>query len=237
MIAGSAGVGDKVGAVISAVLLTEVTLPSGHPRAGVHCPVFGFVIHRAQGCVLVDTGLGVGQAAVDELFTPVHHPLDEALASAGVARADVRVIINSHLHADHCGNNRLFPGVPLVVQEAEYEQARQPRYTLPEWVDFPGAEWRPVRGEAVVLPGIRVFPTPGHTAGHQSVEITRADAIEVVAGQAVYDRDELDGEASVEPLDDVEAAQTTASARRIKALNPARVYFSHDRRVWTPPAG
>jgi glyoxylase-like metal-dependent hydrolase (beta-lactamase superfamily II) len=218
--------------VISPVLLSEVVLPDTHPRAGVLCPVFGFVIHHRQGAVLVDTGVGGGHARLDVLFSVVHHPLEAALAGVGVELGDVVMVINSHLHFDHCGNNRLFPGLPLVVQQAEYEQVLQPGYTIPEWVDFPGAEWRLVDGEAEVLPGVKVLPTPGHTPGHQSVLVTKADGVEVVAGQAVYDAGELEAEASVEPLGESESAQTKASARRIKAEAPVAVYFSHGATVW-----
>ena len=221
--------------MISPVLLSEVVLPDFHPRAGAACVVFGFVVHHPEGPVLVDTGVGTGRVDIDSLFAPVHHPIEDTLAAVGVQLTEVRMVINSHLHFDHCGNNQLFPGVPLVVQRAEYEEAQQPGYTIPEWIDFPGAEWRPIDGEAEVVPGIRVLPTPGHTPGHQSVLVARAEGVDVIAGQAVYDTDELDAEASIEPIDEVEAEQTSTSARRIKAANPARVFFSHDSRVWTPP--
>ena len=221
--------------MIDPVLLTEVVLPEPHPRAGAACAVFGFVIHHTTGPVLVDTGVGEGHQELDALFTSVHHPIEAALADVGVRLTEVRMVINSHLHFDHCGNNWLFPGVPLVVQETEYEAARQPGYTILEGIDFPGAEWTPIDGEVRILPGIRVLPTPGHTPGHQSVLVTRAEGIDVIAGQAVYDPDELDAEASIEPLDKEESEQTSTSARRIKATDPDRVFFSHDHRLWIPP--
>lgn len=218
--------------MITPVLMSEVSLPPTHPRAGAACVVFGFVIHHSDGPVLVDTGVGVGHPAIDSAYSPVHHPIAEGLAEVGVAIGDVRMVINSHLHFDHCGSNRLFPNVPLIAQSAEYKNAWEPGYTIPEWVDFPGANWEPVDGEAEVLPGVRVIATPGHTPGHQSVAVSIGDLVEVIAGQAVYDVEELESEISAEPLTDEEAAQTAASARRIKAENPARVYFSHDHRVW-----
>lgn len=223
--------------VIYPVLLSEVVLPDQHPRAGATCVVFGFVIDHSQGPVLVDTGVGVGHSDIDSSFNPVHYPIDAALASVGVKRDDVGMVINSHLHFDHCGNNRLFPGVPLVVQRSEYESARHPGYTIPEWVDFPGADWRLVEGESEVLPGVQVLPTPGHTTGHQSVVVSHSNGVDVIAGQAVYNGEELDAEASIEPLSEEEADQTSTSARSIKAANPTRVFFSHDPRAWVAPQG
>jgi glyoxylase-like metal-dependent hydrolase (beta-lactamase superfamily II) len=161
--------------------------------------------------VLVDSGVGVGHETIDRLFSPVHRPLDQALAGTGISLSDVVMVINSHLHFDHCGNNRLFPGVPLVAQRTEYDLAHEPGYTITEWVDFPGADWVLIDGEEEVLPGITVLPMPSHTAGHQSV-LVRSH------GQ----------------LTDAEADQTAASARKIKAVDPVRVFFSHDTRIWQP---
>lgn len=144
------------------------------------------------------------------------------------------MVINSHLHFDHCGNNRRFPGVPMVVQRTEYELARQPHYTIPEWVNFPGARWELVDGETEVLSGIRVLPTAGHTPGHQSVVVGMGSTVEVIAAQAVYDSEELEAEQSAEPLSPEEAEATSGSARKIKALRPTAVLFSHDPRRWQP---
>ena len=79
-----------------------------------------------------------------------------------------------------------------------------------------------------------MFPTPGHTAGHQSVLVEGGGGRVVIAAQAVYDRDELDDGASVEPLSPDEAAATARSAAAIKELDPSRVLFSHDAREWVP---
>ena len=226
---------DRVPDVITPLLLSEVSLPDHHPRAGEACEVYGFVIHHSRGPIMVDTGVGKGEPEIDSLFSPVHHPIEDSFARVGVRLNEVRMIINSHLHFDHCGNNRLFPGVPLVVQLIEYEASQQAGYTVPDWINFPGADWKTVEGETELLPGLRVLPTPGHTPGHQSVLVEQADGTEVIAAQAVYDPDELDKEASTEPLHEVEAHQTSASARQIKAARPQRVLFSHSSRVWTPP--
>jgi glyoxylase-like metal-dependent hydrolase (beta-lactamase superfamily II) len=55
----------------------------------------------------------------------------EALQDAGLDPAAVRLIVNCHLHFDHCGQNRSFPCVPIVVQRREREAARTPGYTVP----------------------------------------------------------------------------------------------------------
>ncbi len=226
---------DRFATVISPILLSELVLPDYHPRAGSDCLVFGFVIQLAEGPVLVDTGVGSGRPDIDEAYSPINHPIDDALAEVGVRLEDVRMVINTHLHFDHCGNNHRLPGIPLVVQRTEYEQIGEPNYTIPEWIDFPGAEWELVDGEIEVLPGVKVFPTPGHTPGHQSVIVSSAERTEIVVGQTAYDTAELDNEASIEPVTAAEARLISSSARRIKGINPDRAFFSHDAEVWEPP--
>ena len=78
----------------------------------------------------------------------------------------VAVVVNTHLHFDHCGGNRLFPGVPIHVQRRELADARtEEDYTVREWVDFDGATYVEHDGEAEILPGVRLVPAPGHTRG------------------------------------------------------------------------
>jgi L-ascorbate metabolism protein UlaG (beta-lactamase superfamily) len=85
---------------------------------------------------------------------------------------DVACVINTHLHFDHCGGNRLFPGVPIHVQARELADARSADdYTIREWVDFDGATHVEHKGEVELLPGIRLLPAPGHTDGHQVVVV------------------------------------------------------------------
>jgi N-acyl homoserine lactone hydrolase len=84
----------------------------------------------------------------------------------------VAVVVNTHLHCDHCGGNRLFPDIPIHVQRRELADARtEDDYTVREWVDFPGATYVEHDSEAEILPGIRLLPAPGHTAGHQIVVV------------------------------------------------------------------
>ena len=99
----------------------------------------------------------------------------------------VAVVVNTHLHFDHCGGNRLFPGMPIHVQRRELEDARtQDDYTIREWVDFPGATYVEHDGEAEILPGVRLVPAPGHTAGHQIVVVETDEGPVVLGGDVGY---------------------------------------------------
>jgi N-acyl homoserine lactone hydrolase len=125
-------------------------------------PVYVHAIDHPAGVVLVDTGMIDSTPELDEAWEPVPHP-------ENVPR-DVVCVINTHLHFDHCGGNRLFPGVPIHVQARELADARaQEDYTIHAWVAFDGAAYLEHDGEDEVLPGVRLLPTPGHTRGHQCV--------------------------------------------------------------------
>src|SRR5947209_15611208 len=149
-------------------------------------PVFVWTIDHPSGRVLVDTGMIEVRPEVDDM-SPTPHP-------ENIPR-DIACVINTHLHFDHCGGNALFPGVPIHVQARELRDAfNEDDYTVREWVDFEGATYVEHDGDAEILRGIRLLPTPGHTAGHQSVVV---DGVGVVGGDVAYSFREL-GEADTE---------------------------------------
>src|SRR5467141_948790 len=151
--------------------LADVTYPASHPLAGKDGPVLAFAIQHPDGIVLVDTGIGEGNAWVDENYRPRVRDVREALSAAKLDPDAVRAIVNSHLHFDHCGQNRAFPGVPIHVQQAELDLALREGHTVVEWVDFPDARYEAVEGDREIVEGVSVLATPGHTPGHQSVTV------------------------------------------------------------------
>jgi N-acyl homoserine lactone hydrolase len=199
--------------------LADVVYPASHPLAGQTGIVLGFVIRSGNDVVLIDTGIGFGNAWVDENYRPTRRDLREALATTGIDAAAVRMIVNSHLHFDHCGQNRSFPEVPIVVQRAELDAVRRQGHTVPEWIDFPGATYRLVDGDAEVADGISVLATPGHTAGHQSVTVRTGDGLVLIVGQAAQDARSF------------ATAEADASVKRLRELNADRIHFAHDRAV------
>jgi N-acyl homoserine lactone hydrolase len=219
--------------------LCDVTFPPSHPLAGSAGAIFGFAVRSATGVVLFETGVGFGHAGIEAHYQPRHRPLAAVLAAHGLSPRAIVAGANSHLHFDHSGQNALLGSVPVYVQAAEYEAARAPQYTVREWVDFPGAQYRLLDGETDILPGLRLLPTPGHTPGHQSLLVETATGLAVLAGQAVYSAAEFEairttGQLSGnDPPPDPDAY--LASAQRLIALRPQAVYFSHDAASWWAP--
>jgi L-ascorbate metabolism protein UlaG (beta-lactamase superfamily) len=104
------------------------------------------------------------------------------------------LVVNTHLHFDHCGGNRLFPGVPIHVQRRELADARtEDNYTVREWVDFPGATYVEHDGDAEILPGVSLLPAPGHTSGHQIVVVETDEGPVVLGGDVGHWFEELEG--------------------------------------------
>ncbi len=145
--------------------LADVTYPASHPLAGQDGPVLAFAIRHPDGIVLVDTGIGEGNEWIEANYRPRSRDVREALVSAKLDPDRVRAIVNSHLHFDHCGQNRAFPGVPIHVQQAELDLALREGHTIVEWVDFPDARYEAVEGDREIVDGISVLATPGHTPG------------------------------------------------------------------------
>lgn len=201
--------------------------------------LLGYAVLHPDGALLFDTGMGEGDPEADAWYRPVRRPLREALREAGVGIDDIRWVANCHLHFDHCGNNPALVGRPIFVQSVELQTARTTKdYTLPRVIDFAGANYQEVNGEAEILSGIHLIPTPGHTRGHQAIAVRTAEGTVIVAGQATntafdYGSAQLAWRARREGRVDAGITEL-AWIERLEALDPKRILFAHDHAVWEP---
>lgn len=127
--------------------------------------------------------------------------LTAALASAGVRPEDVNIVIHTHLHYDHAGNNQLFPHARFFVQREELRYALAPTsfdataYFAPSLgitPDYLGTKFELLDGDAEITSGVQVISTPGHTPGHQSVLVETANGRYCIAGDAVMQYENLE---------------------------------------------
>ena len=183
--------------------------------------------------MLVDTGAGGPQRWLDD-WRVVNRSVADALDDHDLTPGDISLVINTHLHFDHCGQNAVFKHAAFYVQRAELDRARRESPQLAAWFDFMNAKFELLDGDAEVLPGLRVVATPGHTVGHQSVLVDSADGLsDVLVGDAAYKPRQYLNPAS-DDLPDGQASDVTAwraSVSRIRATAPDRVHFCHDTEI------
>jgi N-acyl homoserine lactone hydrolase len=219
---------------VIALPMGEFTFPAAEPYAGQTGVVVAYAIRHAAGLFLFDTGFGLGNEELDTYYKVRARALPDVLDAAGIDMAEITAIANCHLHADHSGQNLRFPGVPIYIQPAEWTAAHGRDYTILEWVDFPGATYRHVAGDHAPVPGLRIFATPGHSPGHQSLVVDTPEGPLLLAGQAVYSHGEWEGiDGAREGANRAPDGEAYArSVARLRALSPKRVLFGHDRTGW-----
>lgn len=128
-----------------------------------------------EGNVVVDASSTVAlieasdkRIVVDTGKPSVRASLTESLAGLGVAPDEVNIVVNTHLHIDHCGCNNLFGSAKYYAHASESPSVRTTR----------------ISGETSLAPGVSIVPTPGHTAGCVSVFVS-AERRYAIAGDAL----------------------------------------------------
>ncbi len=162
---------------------------------------------RSRGqTILIDTGLGPKLAPEETERWGLTRPaggLVEGLARLGVAPGDVDVVINTHLHWDHCGGNTsladdraaaTFPHATYWVQRLEWADAAHPdartrgTYLADNFAPLVAeGRVRFIHGDTPVTDQVHCVVTRGHTRGHQSVLLRSGDwQAMYVADMATY---------------------------------------------------
>jgi glyoxylase-like metal-dependent hydrolase (beta-lactamase superfamily II) len=181
--------------------------------------------------ILIETGVG-DKARESWQASPLEEGnLLSDLAAHGFQPEDVDIVINTHLHADHCGWNTrylpirqaglsagqadqdrklvaTFPRARYLIQRGEWEAARHPnertRATYLAENLTPVEEsghLELIEGETRVTSEVVVIPSPGHTEHHASVVITSGGEVALYVGDIAQHRAQLERLAWVSAFD------------------------------------
>ena len=209
------------------------------------------LIRSAGKTILVDTGFGdkLSDKEANQFGIQPSLGLVENLRQLDVAPEDVDVVVNTHLHADHCGGNTFFDRrrqprptfgrAEYWVQRLEWADARYPnertiKTYLPENL-VPLEEQgqlRLLRGDTPVTDEVRCLVTPGHTRAHQSVVIRSQGQTAIYLGDLAPWKEYIEKLAWT-PAGDVAPMETIETKRAIRqwALEEgALLIFEHDPR-------
>jgi len=245
--------------VVPRTLWEKVIQPDAQHR--IPMELWSLLIESTEGLILVDTGHGhrLSPKRREQLGVVDDLRVDRRLADLGFTPADVTLVINTHLHADHCGGNLVagsdgqllpaFPNATYLMQRLELADATYPNertrnaYVCENFLPLvnlcQGSEGGIVRvlsGDTRVTPEVQVKVTPGHTRAHQVVIVESEGETGVflgdVAGLAVH----LERLAWV-PAFDVEPLVSMETKRALRDWawrENALLFFQHDSAV---PAG
>lgn len=201
----------------------------------IHVPYVSLAATDGVHKVVIDTGA----REVDVVKKPwAHRNPEEELAAVlkecmGWGLEDVDIVINTHLHYDHCGQNYMFPNAKFYVQRAEWEAAWDPTpYELSYYVPSDYSKntvnyfrWELLDGETEIAPGLKVLPAPGHTRGSQIVLLDTEEGALCFPGDTITSQFNL--EHNLQPsivVDDKKLFESMNLVRRIAQ----RIVFSHD---------
>jgi glyoxylase-like metal-dependent hydrolase (beta-lactamase superfamily II) len=143
------------------------------------------LVRTGKQNVLIETG--IGNKLSDKMVRIYGQPakLLQNLHTVGIAPEDIDIVINTHLHFDHCGWNTVrkdgrimptFPDAKYYAPEGEWQYARHP--TERDAISFISENYDPLvesgqmtllSGGEEIIPGISVKTFPGHTAHMQAV--------------------------------------------------------------------
>jgi glyoxylase-like metal-dependent hydrolase (beta-lactamase superfamily II) len=226
---------------VSGFVTGDYLAPTGARLAGQRVVTVAYLVRHPEATLLFDTGFPFDEPfTVEEGDDPVPtfpRSLVDSLARLRTSIGQLDLVANCHLHIDHAGGNfRLPPTLPIHVQATELTEARREEEQLVvDALAIDSRAYVPVEGEAEILPGIRTFPTPGHTAGHQSLLVDTADGTVVLLGQGMPSASEFAAAtyaAQLEAEGSVPVPAYPAWLPRLLELQPVQVRFAHDLATW-----
>jgi len=168
---------------LSQVLLTA---PIGTDVDGA---VLAWLLRSGDDKILVDTGFGAMDTPdlMHNFSRTPEQSLESQLARFNIVAEEIRLVVNTHLHVDHCGGNRFLPNARFLAQKSESEYARDPLPVhRPAYdVDLSRMDLELLEGDAEITEGVRTVVTSGHSPGSQAVLVDTSGGLYVIAGDTI----------------------------------------------------
>jgi glyoxylase-like metal-dependent hydrolase (beta-lactamase superfamily II) len=179
--------GGAVFGVVPRVLWERVAPPDDQNR--VRLALNTLLVQSGRETILIDTGIGdKWEEKYRQMYRVTQAPtLIESLAQLGVHPRDIDLVINTHLHFDHCGWNTryidgalrpTFPRARYIVQRGEYEHAQEPHerdrasYRSENWMGLEASgQLELIEGDRPIVSGVQVVKLAGHNRDFQCVFI------------------------------------------------------------------
>lgn len=146
------------------------------------------LVRTGRENVLIETGMGNKLSERMIKFYRQPAKLLDSFVRAGISPDDIDIVINTHLHFDHCGWNTIrdqsgkivptFPRAKYYAPQGEWEYAQRPSERdaisyIPENYNplLASGQMTLLQGSEEIVPGISVKTFPGHTAHMQAVVV------------------------------------------------------------------
>ena len=214
-------------------------------------PVPSYLITHPQGNVVFDTGIHcqaihdpIGRLGkIAKVFVPRSEPGQEIvgqLSKFKLTPKDIKYVVNSHFHFDHAGGNEFFPDSTILVQKEEMGATRDPemlKKVLFDPKDYDhDLHYQEVDGELDIFGdgSLVLFPTHGHTPGHQSlrVQVTKGTDI-VLTADACYTQKNMDENLLPSiAFDEDEMYKSLDTLRNLRDKKGATIIYGHDPNQW-----
>jgi glyoxylase-like metal-dependent hydrolase (beta-lactamase superfamily II) len=173
--------------VIPKPLWEQKTPPDGRNR--ITLAMNSLLIHSGRQRILVETGAGDKMSPkLRDIYGLEDSRLAAGLRACGLRPEEINIVVDTHLHFDHCGGNTraekdkivpTFPNARYMVQRGEFEHAMNPTerdrasYFPENYASLDTAGMLELlEGDKVIAPGVELVRVPGHTADMQCVKLT-----------------------------------------------------------------
>jgi glyoxylase-like metal-dependent hydrolase (beta-lactamase superfamily II) len=135
--------------------------------------------------ILVDAGVNARLFRERGIPDEDVQSLEAGLKEVGLACSDIEIVLMTHLHWDHVALASSFPNARFIVQKKEYDFAVNPHPAVAASYQkelFMNLNIHLAEGDEEIIEGVKIYLTPGHTPGGQSVGVQTSEGLAIITG-------------------------------------------------------